>query len=90
MSKELEALERIKHYGYVDDWDRLHLLKKEHKDELDIIEKSLKALEIIKTKGVNVDRLQKCESVLQYNYGMSQENRMLIQAQFDLLKEVLV
>ena len=45
MSKELEALEKIVDTYYIDNMDK----------EISIIEKALKALEIIKEKRVNVE-----------------------------------
>ena len=76
MSKELEALNKIAYrYGY--------------DENIKIIEKSLKALEIIKEKGVNAGLLSRCANAERYNKGMCYESRYLTQEEYDLLKEEL-
>jgi len=56
------------------------------------VDKKLKALEIIKEKGVNIYLLNETDNVEEYNelikshYGMKQ----LTQEEYDLLKEVLL
>lgn len=42
MTKELEALERIKYYGFYDDYGNSHCLVDTYKKELDLIEIALK------------------------------------------------
>ena len=79
MSKELEALERIRSHNY-------HELSK--RECLNIIEKELKALEIIKEKEVNVFIFLHSGDLETYN-DMVEDNRKLTQEEFDLLKEVL-
>ena len=51
--------------------------------------KSLKALEIIKKKGVNLYKLKICDSVEEYN-KLCNSALLLNQEEFDLLKEVLL
>ena len=76
MSKELEALNKIAYsYGY--------------DENIKIIEKALKALEIIKEKGVNAGLLSRCANAERYNKGMCYESRYLTQEEYDLLKEEL-
>ena len=53
-------------------------------------EKKLKALEIIKEKGVNVGLLSRCSNAERYNKGMCYEPRYLTQEEYGLLKEVLL
>lgn len=52
--------------------------------------KELKALEIIKEKGVNVGLLSRCANAERYNKGICYEPRYLTQEEFDLLKEALL
>ena len=80
MSKGLEALECIK-------------MAYEDREYMPIIEKELKALEIIKNKNVDIAILKNTENVEQYNntillfFKCSKE---LTQEEYDLLKEVLL
>lgn len=105
MSAELEALERITAKGcdYCDlYYHEIHShCKKElggcekcifcGKGDYDIIEKSLKALEIIKKKKVNVELLHICVSVEEYNMEILPYGNMpLTQEEYNLLKEVLL
>lgn len=55
-----------------------------------IIEKSLKALEIMKEKGVNTYILLLSINVEDYNRLINFEWRKLTQEEYDLLKEVLL
>ena len=62
--------------------------------ELDLIETALKALEIIKKKGVAVDFIQllvkeNCGDVRVYNYYIGNKKLYLTKEEYDLLKEVL-
>lgn len=57
-------------------------------EECRTIEKSLKALEIIKKKTVDIWLIQNKKTLKQYN-SMVDESRQLTQEEFDLLKEVL-
>ena len=53
--------------------------------------KSLKALEIIKKKQVNVGDFIRCKSIEDYNdYCCYNEKEQLTQEEFDLMKEVLL
>ena len=63
-------------------------------EDLEVIRKELKALEIIKTKNVDIIELKMSLSVKQYNNAISfkisyKKEYELIQEEFDLLKEVL-
>ena len=53
-----------------------------------LVEKSLKALEIIKEKNVDIWLIQNKKTLKQYN-SMVDESRKLTQEEFNLLKEVL-
>ena len=77
MSKGLEALQRIK--------NRLYPLEIE---ETNIIEKELKALEIIKEKRVDIGWLIRSKNCSKYNLGVG-ESQALKKEEYDLLKEVL-
>ena len=76
MSKGLEALQEIIKYNALID------------EDLDIIEKELKALEIIKTKRVDVE-LWRFTSNRDYYNKLVCEDRQLTEEEHDLLKEVL-
>ena len=83
----LEALAKIlqwfddEHYG-------LDEIVKES-EEWKVIEKSLKALEIIRDKEVNVNHLVISDNLDMYNYGWEEYLCILTQEEYDLLKEVL-
>lgn len=77
MSKELEALNTIIYsYGY--------------DENVEIVSKALKALEIIKEKEVDVQLLEDSKNLNDYNWCVHTKNRALTQEEFDLLKEVLL
>ena len=78
MSKELDALESIRKDI------RYYSLFVER---LDIIEKSLKALEIIKNKELNIYFVKKL-SLEDFNF-QCRYDQQLTQDEYDLLKEVL-
>lgn len=68
MSKELEALKRSKTYfenNCVNDWEYNDDFN--YKNDLDIIETALKALEIIKEKRVAINILYMSSSAYVYN-----------------------
>ena len=106
MSKELEALERIRSHNYhelpkreclkiietaLKDYDRRLKLAKEYED-VNNVAKRLKALEIIKEKKVDVELLMKTENAKDYNKYSKNVNQShnLGQRQYDFLKEVLL
>ena len=83
--KGLEALEKIRQFHK--DWKLLF-----NKKELDIIEKELKALEIIKKKRVDIKDLI---NEFDWSDGLTSYNERtnhipLTQEEYDLLKEVLL
>ena len=91
MNKELEALERLKNHtiSYVgSDYKVSTDSREEQIKDLELIEKELKALEIIKEKEVNVFIFLHSGDLETYN-NMVEDNRKLTQEEFDLLKEVL-
>ena len=79
----LEALNKIQH-------DFGQLKGQELVNCYEVIEKSLKALEIIKEKEVNMQVFNQCEDVETYNkVYIKQKDRQLTQEEFNLLKEGL-
>lgn len=85
MSKGLEALERIKKQHYVD--GRLPLIDRVR---LDIIEKELKALEIIRNKSVKISQIKTCLDLYSYNSCLNMYDKPITKEEYDLLKEVLL
>ena len=83
MKEELEALERLRNTllaeGYWQD-----VLQ-----DVAIIEKALKTLEIIKEERVNVEYIKACENYEQYRTICSYWNEITID-EFYLLREVLL
>lgn len=74
------------------DYEELKIVAKpltdEEKKSINNVAKRLKALEIIKEKGLNVDYFQRsCDE--EYKESIFCIERLLTQEQFDLLKEVL-
>lgn len=74
-------------------------IEENYHDEIQAIEKDLKAFEIIKEKRVDVYYFMSCETLKEYNedalshygiYDVDADQRMLTQEKFDLLKEVLL
>ena len=83
MSKELEIIKKWKSQIY---WNKDFGWE----EELEIIEKSLKALEIIKEKRCDIYLLMECERLEHYNENdYLSSDQALTQEEFDLLKEVL-
>ena len=82
MSKGLEALKSI--WLYIDEPTKRQFALQDYK----IIEKELKALEIIKEKEVNVFIFLHSGDLETYN-DMVEDNRKLNQKEYKLLKEVL-
>ena len=89
MSEELEAFKRIQ-CNYVHVFKARENGKTQLVHDLNIIRKALEVLEIVKSKQVHIARIDKCDNVLQYNMGTTNEERYLTPEQFDLLKEVLL
>ena len=81
MSKGLEAFDNIK--------DEMLEWTEGYEEDLDIVEKELKALEIIKNKKVNVIILMGCDTIEEYNKHPLTWNK-LTQEEYELLKEVLL
>lgn len=88
MIKELQALNDLRNSGLVKD-DVVCFTKKAFEKRLDIIEKYLKALEIIKEKEVNVFIFLHSGDLETYN-DMVEDNRKPTQEEFNLLKEVIL
>ena len=80
----LEALKQVKNFlGY-------NYCSVDLPNELEVIEKSLKALEIIKEKLVDVSLIKKYDFVADYNSAVWIAGRpKLVKEEFNLLKEVL-
>lgn len=94
--KELEALNRIKNFGIIIPSranGKIHttLVKLANRQEdFEIIEKALKALEIIKEKKVDIWWLITSEDYSLYNLGIGKShNQRLKKKEYDFLKEVL-
>lgn len=99
MSKGLEALEYLRFCKIVNGIDcegniMLDYLFRVKEEKFNIIEKELKALEIIKKKNVNIGLVNVLGSVEQYNQTYVYDNMLnvkwcLTQEEYELLKEVL-
>lgn len=93
MSKGLEALEVLKNIQTMT-FGNSDLIESAYKEECEVIEKELKALEIIKKKRVNVHKFMWCifkkYSAFHYNfYFCEEDDQFLDDEEFELLKEVL-
>jgi len=85
MSKGLEAWERIKKGIDTNVWQSGYW------DDIDIIEKELKALEIIKEKPqATLWLFQHCDKEMEYEDMISLFKEDITKKQFELLKEVLL
>lgn len=84
MSKGLEALKDFK-----EDYCAI-CIGNCKKCELTIIEKELKALDIIKNKGVDILALQHYKNANEYNFSLRGMFSQLTEEEFNLLKEVLL
>ena len=62
---------------------------KEDAEAVEIIRRELKALEIIRKKGINIQELKYCYSADEYNINKDDNNESLSKKEYDLLKEVL-
>ena len=83
MNETLKAWERLKKGIDTNVWECGYW------DDIELIEKELKALEIIKKKQVQINRLNRSHSAKQYNLYLPKEMH-LTQEEYDLLKEVLL
>ena len=84
MSKGLDALENIKLKDFIFNDDSC--LK-----DIKTIEKELKALEVIKEKGIILQFIKETYTVEQYNAGVfGTLVKPLTKEEYDLLKEVLL
>lgn len=79
----LEAWKRLRGNPsyYQEDWVKLA--------DLELVEKSLKALEIIKEKNIDVYWLKTSPNLSRYNLAVG-TNQALKKEEYDLLKEVLL
>ena len=89
MSKGLEALKEIG-MNYARVFKARENGKKQFVHDYLIIEKELKALEIIKDKRVNVEWLLKCFKDYDLETYNTYQTKPLTQEEYDLLKEVLL
>ena len=88
MSKGLEALEDL--YEYTSPYINVEDIDESHANTCyQVIQKELKAFEIIKEKEVNVFIFLHSGDLETYN-DMVEDNRKLTQEEYDLLKEVLL
>lgn len=88
MSKGLEALKNIKRekptfFSAIYDGDMW-------KEDVEAIEKGLKALEIIKKKGINIFEIRFSYSLEEYNMCKGEAGDVLTQEEYTLLKEALL
>lgn len=90
MSKGLEALKWLMDNGYIkyeNGWQAAPYIL----ENINAIEKELKALEIIKDKFVNVTIFMGCDSLEEYNkHPLTMRKGRLTQEEYELLKEVLL
>ena len=88
MSKGLEALKEVN--KYLTKYFNRALNRPEDTlvkwTEIDIVEKELKALEIIRNKKINLEYLKCCETYEQYKMVCSYWNE-ITKEEYDLLKE---
>lgn len=85
----LDALNRLRKSELIDLCNFLIKEKRYFKEYINETEKSLKALEIIKEKSVDVQLLKNSKNVNEYNWYVHTKDRALTQEEYDLLKEVL-
>lgn len=95
MSKGLEALEEIKESEQFIEFQGTYGSEPEYilvgeffEEELETIEKELKAFEIIKSKGIDIDLLKYHKDLEHYNFSLRGKFRHLTQEEYDLLKEM--
>ena len=96
MSEGLESLEKIKKVKTIIPY---RCVQDEYSNEINSVEKELKALKIIKEKQVNIAELMICSSFEDYNeyiyneyyhFPPAIEEMSLSEEEFDLLMEVLL
>lgn len=89
--KGLEALDRIKSFDKTRNRSAIEYLLEQENTEtyFETIEKELKALEIIRKKGIDVDMIKYHKNLDNYNFALRGRYEHLTQKEFDLLKEVL-
>lgn len=91
-----------KNFSMQDD-ERTHIIAEELKEyekikdiritarfDLDQVNKEHKALEIIKSKGIDVDALKYYKDLEHYNFSLRGRFEHLTQEEYELLKEVLI
>ena len=87
MSKGLEALKNIRReagFPYFSTFYDSDMWK----EDFATVEKELKALEIIKSKGIDIDLLKYHKDLEHYNFSLRGRFEHLTQEEFDLLREV--
>lgn len=91
MIRGLEILKTIKRYQVVLDSEKdiVKNIVEIFPISLNIVEKELNALKIVKEKYVDFFQLPCCKNIFEYNDLKFFENEKLTQDEFDLLKEVL-
>ena len=87
MTKGLKALKEIV-FNYVQVFKNNENGKQMFMEDVHIIEKELKALEIIKEKRVDIGWVIKSANYSRYNLGVG-ERQALKKEEYELLKEVL-
>ena len=89
MSKGLEALENIGFEPlYQNEDGSFQRVRDENKEDFEIIEKELKALDIINKKDVQIWWLKDSDSCAHYNRAVG-TNQRLKRTEYDLVKGVL-
>ena len=87
--KGLDALKEIKEVNYYEDDETIDEDYLNISNYIDIIEKELKALEIIKNKNVDIRGIKEINNVHEYNVKFPTTlNEFLEEQEYDLLKEV--
>ena len=84
IEKELKELEELR--------KAFHTLSKENEKVMKELSKEIeknKALEIIKSKGIDIDLLKYHKDLEHYNFSLRGRFEHLTQEEYDLLKEVL-
>lgn len=96
MSKGLEALEKVEDFfldygGFDETGEYKNYISLYQTPEYQVIRKELKALEIIKNKGVDIIELKNCRKAKTYNENTKRTYcEEYTDEEFDLLKEVSI